>query len=94
MRWNRLFWAFALSFMPIALLLLGGLETLQTASIVGGAPLLIVALLLCIAMVKIARFDLQYQRSHDTGVIHIEEFPEEDPWLDAGDWEERNPDDL
>ncbi len=94
MRWNRLFWAFALSFMPIALLLLGGLETLQTASIVGSAPLLIVALLLCIAMVKIARFDLQYQRSHDTGVIHIEEFPEEDPWLDAGDWEEKNPDDL
>ena len=29
MRWNRLFWAFALSIMPIALLLLGGLETLQ-----------------------------------------------------------------
>jgi BCCT family betaine/carnitine transporter len=94
MRWNRLFWAFALSIMPITLLILGGLETLQTASIVAGAPLLIVALLLCIAMVKIARFDLQYQRSHDTGVIHIEEFPEKDPWLDAGDWEEKNSDDL
>ncbi len=90
LRWNRLFWAFALSFMPIALLLLGGLETLQTASIVGGAPLLIVALLLCIAMVKVARFDLQYQHSHDTGKIHIAEFPEEDPWLEEGSWDAEN----
>ena len=70
MRWNRLFWAFALSFMPIVLLLLGGLETLQTASIVGGAPLLIVALLLCIAMVKVARFDLRHQAHVDAGTIH------------------------
>jgi len=94
LRWNRLFWAFALSIMPITLLILGGLETLQTASIVAGAPLLIVALLLCIAMVKIARFDLRNQRDHDTGEIHIEQFPEDDPWADAGDWEENNSGDL
>lgn len=87
MRWNRLFWAFALSLMPIALLLLGGLETLQTASIVGGAPLLIVALLLCIAIVKVAKFDLRYQKDHDTGEIHVEEFPEDDPWAEAGSWD-------
>ncbi|MFQ5547178.1 MAG: BCCT family transporter [Woeseia sp.] len=85
MRWNRLFWAFALSLMPITLLILGGLDTLQTASIVGGAPLLIVALLLCMAMVKVARYDLHYQKDHDTGEIHIEELPENDPWAVAGD---------
>ena len=41
MRWNRLFWAFALSFMPSVLLFMGGLSTLQTAAIVGGLPLLV-----------------------------------------------------
>ena len=92
MRWNRLFWAFALSIMPIALLLLGGLETLQTASIVGSAPLLVVALLLCVAMVKVARFDLRYQSSHDTSKIHIEEFPEQDPWIEEGSWDTDNHD--
>jgi len=87
MRWNRLFWAFALSFMPIALLLLGGLETLQTASIVGGAPLLVVALLLCMAMVKVARFDLRHQPHHEQDQIHVREFPHPDPWTDLGSWE-------
>ncbi|MFQ6005481.1 MAG: BCCT family transporter [Woeseia sp.] len=86
LRWNRLFWAFALSVMPISLLLLEGpLDTLKTASIVGGAALLIVALLLCMAIVKVARFDLHYQKDHDTGEIHIDELPEEDPWAAAGE---------
>ena len=92
MRWNRLFWAFALSFMPITLLLLGGLETLQTASIVGGAPLLVVALLLCMAMVKVARFDLKHQSSFDHDQIHVNEFPHPDPWSDAGSWEPKSHD--
>jgi len=86
MRWNRLFWAAALSFMPITLLLLGGLETLQTASIVGGAPLLVVALLLCISIVKVARYDLRNQPGIKSDVIHIEILPDEDPWTAAGDW--------
>lgn len=86
LRWNRMFWACALSFMPITLLLLGGLETLQTASIVGGAPLLIVALLLCISTVKAARFDLRYQPDYENHEIHIDEFPDEDPWTDEGSW--------
>lgn len=87
MRWNRLFWAFALSFMPIALLLLGGLETLQTASIVGGAPLLIVALMLCMAIVKVARFDIRNHASFTADHIHIDEFVDDDPWTEAGSWE-------
>ena len=33
MRWNRLFWAGALSFLPVTLLFFGNLKTLQTASI-------------------------------------------------------------
>ena len=86
MRWNRLFWAGAMSIMPISLLLLGGLATLQTASIVAGAPLLIVALLLCISIVKAANFDLRYQPDYERHEIHIDEFPEEDPWTDDGSW--------
>jgi BCCT family betaine/carnitine transporter len=87
LRWNRLFWACALSFMPIALLLLGGLDTLQTASIVGGAPLLPVAFLLCLSVLKAARYDLRYQPDYSEKEIHISEFPEEDPWTEAGSWE-------
>lgn len=90
LRWNRIFWACALSFMPIALLILGGLETLQTASIVGGAPLLIVALLLCISVVKAARFDLRYQPDYERHEIHIDEFPDDDPWTDEGSWDSKN----
>ncbi len=88
MRWNRLFWAAALSFMPITLLLLGGLETLQTASIVGSAPLLVVALLLCIAIVKVARYDIAQQPGVESksDVIHITVLPEHDPWTEAGRW--------
>jgi BCCT family betaine/carnitine transporter len=86
MRWNRLFWAAALSFMPITLLLVGGLETLQTASIVGGAPLLVVALLLCMSIVKVARYDLSMQPGIKSDVIHIAVLPDEDPWTKAGSW--------
>ncbi len=85
LRWNRLFWAFALSFMPITLLLLGGLETLQTASIVGGAPLLVIALLLCVAIVRVAQFDLHHQPHHVHDHIHVTEFPHPDPWDDAAE---------
>ena len=90
MRWNRLFWAFALSFMPIALLLLGGLETLQTASIVGGAPLLIVALMLCMAIVKVARFDLRNHAHFSVDHYHIDEFVDDDPWTESGSWDADN----
>ncbi len=97
LRWNRLFWAFALSFMPIALLLLGGLETLQTASIVGGAPLLIVALLLCVAIVRVARFDLRNHAHFSIDHFHIDDFVDDGPWTttqsgkpaDGGAGEER-----
>lgn len=82
MRWNRLFWAFTLSFLPIVLLFLGGLKTLQTASIVGGAPLVIIALLLCISIYKVARYDLKRQPHLGTGVIDIAVPEEPVPWAE------------
>jgi BCCT family betaine/carnitine transporter len=88
LRWNRLFWAAALSFMPITLLFLGGdngLATLQTASIVGGAPLLVVALLLCFAIVKVARHDIASLGCVQSDVIYVVDLPEQDPWMPADD---------
>ncbi|WP_444904730.1 BCCT family transporter [Microbulbifer sp. CnH-101-E] len=86
-RWNRVFWAFALSIMPVTLMFLGGLDTLQTASVIGGVPLLVVALLLCISIVKAAHYDLRYQPSYEEKEIYIEDFPKDDPWSKGGDWE-------
>ena len=41
-RWNRLFWALALGAMAVALMYLGGLRPLQTASLIVAVPLIFV----------------------------------------------------
>lgn len=54
-RWNRLFWAFALSLLPFSLLLISGddaLNLLQTASIVAGVPLILIFIMLMISFMK------------------------------------------
>lgn len=54
-RWNRLFWAFALSLLPFSLLLISGDETLnllQTASIIAGVPLILIFIMLMISFIK------------------------------------------
>ncbi len=84
MAWNRLFWAFALTFMPTVLLLLGGLETLQTAAIVGGLPLLAITVMLSISTLRVARLDLMLHPDYTEPVINIENIPEVDPWSPAG----------
>ena len=89
MRWNRLFWAGALSFLPVTLLVTSGdLQTLQTASIVAGVPLIIISLLLCISIYKLARYDLARQPHVDDPQIDVDEFPEHDPWSRRGSWDE------
>ncbi len=84
MRWNRLFWAFALSFLPTVLLFMGGLSTLQTAAIVGGLPLLVIAVMLMVSAVKAATLDLTHQEGYEDPVINIEELPDVDPWSKEG----------
>ncbi|MEO0369638.1 MAG: BCCT family transporter, partial [Pseudomonadota bacterium] len=83
MRWNRLFWAAMLSVMPVSLLVLGGLQTVQTASIVGGAPLLLIAALLCLAIFKVARHDLEHHSSEHSQQIFIDTKGKADPWDDS-----------
>jgi BCCT family betaine/carnitine transporter len=46
-RWNRLFWALALGGMAVALMYLGGLKPLQTASLIVAVPLIFV-IALCV----------------------------------------------
>ena len=41
-RWQRLFWAFALILLPIGLMLVGGLDSLKTAALISSLPLLFV----------------------------------------------------
>ncbi len=65
--------------MPATLLFLGGLETLQTAAIVGGLPLLVITVLLAAAAVNAARLDLLHHPEYKDPVINIEELPEIDP---------------
>ncbi|MBY5921032.1 BCCT family transporter [Ferrimonas balearica] len=84
MRWNRLFWAFALSFMPTVLMVLGGLATLQTAAIVAGAPLLVIAFMLGLSGLRAAQLDLKHQEDYEDPVITIGDLPEVDPWSEEG----------
>ncbi|AQL55757.1 BCCT family transporter [Abyssicoccus albus] len=54
-RLNRLFWAFALSFIPLTLLIISGndsLTLLQTASIVSGVPLIFIFIILMVSFMR------------------------------------------
>ncbi|ASF38399.1 choline transporter [Halobacillus halophilus] len=72
MRWNRLFWAFALCLMPLALMFLGGLGTLQTASIVGGFPLIFIMILLAWSFMRASSEDIRASDDYQSSTIHIE----------------------
>lgn len=84
MRWNRMFWAFTLSFLPTVLMFLGGLSTLQTAAIVGGLPLLVISVMLMISAVRATSLDLRHQEDYVEPTINIEDLPEMDPWSSEG----------
>ncbi|KGX89535.1 BCCT family transporter [Pontibacillus marinus] len=52
-RWNRLFWAFALAIPPTALLFIGGLNTLQTVTVLVALPGCIIMVLLTMSFLKL-----------------------------------------
>ncbi len=64
MRWNRLFWAFALSALPLTLMYVGGLSILQTASIVGGFPLIFITMMLAWSFMIQIRQDIRKNKVH------------------------------
>jgi BCCT family betaine/carnitine transporter len=49
-RWQRLFWAFALVLLPIALMLVGGLDSLKTAALISALPLIIVYVIMAASL--------------------------------------------
>ena len=51
-RWNRLFWAFILIILPIALMYVGGLEALKIAVLISALPLIIVYIFMAISLYK------------------------------------------
>ena len=51
-RWHRLFWAFALTVLPLTLMLIGGLRVMQTAVLVVSLPILVVGVCMSVALVK------------------------------------------
>lgn len=66
-RWHRLFWAFALAFLPITLMFIGdlrtgglespGLESVKTASLVVSLPLMVVFVVIALSLVKSLKED-------------------------------------
>ncbi len=57
-RWHRVFWAFALAVMPITLLFIGGLKSIQVMLLITSTPILIVGVCMSYALVKSLQHDL------------------------------------
>ncbi|KGX91642.1 choline transporter BetT [Pontibacillus halophilus JSM 076056 = DSM 19796] len=72
LRWNRLFWAFALCLLPLTLMYLGGLGTLQTASIVGGFPLIFIMFMLGWSFMKASNEDLEASEEYRPKTINLD----------------------
>lgn len=51
-RWNRLFWALLFCILSIALMLIGGIESVKIMSVVTGLPLIFVLFLLMVSVKK------------------------------------------
>ena len=54
-RWNRVFWALSLGILPITLLILGGLRSLQTATVVVSLPLIPIGVMMSVSLVRSLR---------------------------------------
>ena len=63
-RWHRVFWAFALAFLPLTLISVGGLKALQTSSIVLAFPVTIVLVIMTISFVKRLKMDHEQLKPH------------------------------
>ena len=57
-RWHRLFWAVALAVLPLTLMFIGGLKTIQSATLVVSLPLIFVGVLMAVSLVRQLKADL------------------------------------
>ncbi len=74
-RWHRLFWAFILAAVSLALMYLGGLKPLQTASIVVGLPLMVILVIMTMSFFRWLNED--YPDPNQVDVIDLQ--PQHDP---------------
>ena len=51
-RWNRVFWAFTIGVLPITLIYIGGLRSLQSVVVAVSVPLLLVVVVMSVALMK------------------------------------------
>ncbi|TSH76907.1 BCCT family transporter [Acinetobacter sp. RF15A] len=56
--WQRLFWTLVMALLAITLLLVGGLEALQSATIMSALPFTLIMLLICWGLLKALRLDV------------------------------------
>ena len=56
-RWHRVFWAMALAVLPLTLMFIGGLKTVQTATLIVSLPLIFVGVLMAVSLVMQLRAD-------------------------------------
>ena len=56
-RWHRVFWAMALAVLPLTLMFVGGLKTVQTATLIVSLPLIFVGVLMAVSLVRQLRAD-------------------------------------
>ncbi|WP_213667094.1 BCCT family transporter, partial [Escherichia coli] len=56
--WRRLFWTVLMALLAIILLLAGGLEALQSATIMSALPFTFILLLMCWGLLKALRLDV------------------------------------
>ncbi|MCG8618453.1 MAG: BCCT family transporter [Desulfobacterales bacterium] len=64
-RLHRIIWAFILVAMPISLMFLGGLKTVQTITVVGAVPLTFILLLMVASLMKWLRSDTSLHSPED-----------------------------
>jgi len=57
-RWHRVFWAVAVAVLPLTLMFIGGLKTVQSATLIVSLPLIFVGVLMAVSLVKQLRADL------------------------------------
>ena len=58
-RWHRLFWAVALAVLPLTLMFLGGLKTVQSATLIVSLPLVVVGVMMAVSLVRQLQVDHQ-----------------------------------
>lgn len=60
-RGNRLFWCGAIAVLPLTLLFLGGLKTMQTASVLVGLPVMFILVMMMVSTVRFIKEDAAKQ---------------------------------